>query len=517
VSDPLSIPAPGCGLARVVTTTRNGPHPPGWKFKFLLDSCGGMVFETGIRQFRMAMAMVNGRRIKPQLIRQLITDADATLREFGSPGDDVNQLLDGPFADLDTRTHFQTQGVRRTARRLATRSPFYAERFARAGFDPNKADLESITTVIPTTKSDLVATPARFLCRDAPPYLSTRTTGTTGTPAEIWLSGYEAELWPAMAALSGLLRNEINHTDCLQINLSSRATAAVQHDIEVCRLVGARSRALGLVPVAQSIDSLLDDQHPATILGTYPSYLARLVTAARQRGLGPNDFSLRRIDVAGELLSRAVATAAHDTFGVHPSDTFAMTEVLPMSGRTCSHDHLHLDLNMGLVEVITLDGTGPAAPGQLGTMVVTPFFPYRDCMPVFRYDTCDVVRRLPDERLTCNLAGIPALSHILGKTNQLLATARGLVTPRDIIEVLEQLPAQPWPAQYRAASHDGVLHLTVPSPTMAGTRIADVTAAFADRGIDCLLEVTDDAEPLRHVRADLVEATFTADRIPVGV
>ena len=65
------------------------------------------MFETGIRQFRMAMAMVNGRRIKPHLIQRLVADADATLREFGSPGDDVNQLLDGPFADPEPRTHFQ--------------------------------------------------------------------------------------------------------------------------------------------------------------------------------------------------------------------------------------------------------------------------------------------------------------------------------------------------------------------------------------------------------------------------
>jgi phenylacetate-CoA ligase len=275
------------------------------------------VFETGIRQFRMAMAMVNGRRIKPQLIHRLVADADATMREFGRPGDDVDQLLDGPFADPETRNHFQTQGLRRTARRLARRSPFYAARFGEAGLDAGAVDPETIRTVPVTTKAELVEHTAAFLCRDSRPYLSTRTTGTTGAPAEIWLSRYEAELWPAMAALSGLLRNEINRTDCLQINLSSRATAAVQHDIEVCRLVGARSRALGLVAVDDSIDGLLARGNPnaATILGTYPSYLARLVTAARRRGLGPDDFALRRIDVAGEMLSRALATAAHDTFG----------------------------------------------------------------------------------------------------------------------------------------------------------------------------------------------------------
>ena len=485
------------------------------------------MFETGVRQFRMAMAMVNGRRIKPQIIQRLVADADATLREFGSPGDDVNQLLDGPFADPEMRTHFQTQGVRRTVRRLAKQSPFYAKRFAAAGLDPRKPDLAAITNVAVTTKADIVEHAAQFICSDSSPYLSTRTTGTTGKPAEVWMSRYEAELWPALAALSGLLRNEINHGDCLQINLSSRATAAVQHDLEVCRLVGARSRALGLISVDHSLDSLLDSGggSPPTILGTYPSYLARMITAAQRRGLSRSDFALRRIDLAGELLSSAVAAAARDIFGVQPSDTFAMTEVLPVSGRTCEQGHLHLDLNMGLVEVIALDGSRPAAPGEIGTMVVTPFFPYRECMPVFRYDTRDVVRQLSNGPLSCNLAGVPALSHILGKASQMIETRSALVTPRDIVEVVEQLPSQPWPAQYRAIADGGLLHLTLPSSAMAGTTTAEVVRSFGERGFDCVVDLVDTAtgdEPLRHVRADLAETTFdgdrtTADRLAVGV
>jgi phenylacetate-coenzyme A ligase PaaK-like adenylate-forming protein len=477
------------------------------------------VFETGIRQFRMVMAMVNGRRLKPRLIQQLIIDADATLREFGSPGDDVGELLDGPFADPETRAHFQTQALRRTAKRLAARSPFYAARFAEYGLDPRRVDLESITKIPVTTKADLVDRAGDLLCSDAAPSLSTRTTGTTGAPVELWLSRYEAELWPAMAALSGLLRNEINHDDCLQINLSSRATAAVQHDIEVCRLVGARSRALGVLPVDQSLDSLLDERGGGapTILGTYPSYLARLVRAAQHRGLGPRDFSLRRIDVAGELLSGAVADAARGTFGVHPSDTFAMTEVLPVSGRTCAQHHLHLDLNMGLVEVNSLDGSRPAEPGEIGTMVITPYFPYRECMPVLRYDTRDLVRRLPDERPSCNLAGIPAVSSILGKADQLISTGARLVTPRDIVEVLEQLPGAPWPAQYRAVARDGRLHLTVAPATLSATGAAELAARFAALGIDCVVEPAQTEEPLRPVRADLLEATFTARLSPAAL
>ena len=292
----------------------------------------------------------------------------------------------------------------------------------------------------------------------------------------------------------------------------------MQHDIEVCRLVGARSRALGLVAVDESLDSLLDERGggAATILGTYPSYLAQLVTAARRRGLGPHDFSLRRIDVAGELLSPAVAAAAHDTLGARPSDTFAMTEVLPVSGRTCDQGHLHVDLNMGLVEVIALDGSEPAAPGELGTMVVTPFFPYRECMPVFRYDTRDVVRQLPDEPLTCNLAGIPALSPILGKAGRSSPPITVWSRPARSSRSSRVCRPPHGPPATRPAASGGVLRLTLPPTALAGTTTEHIARLFAAAGIDCTVDVAADDASLRTVRADLAETTFTAPPALIG-
>jgi phenylacetate-coenzyme A ligase PaaK-like adenylate-forming protein len=212
------------------------------------------------------------------------------------------------------------------------------------------------------------------------------------------------------------------------------------------------------------------------------------------------------------VLSRALASAARDTLGVTPSDAFAMTEVLPVSGRTCNQGHLHLDLNMGLVEVLALDGSGAAGPGELGTLVVTPYFPYRDCMPVFRYDTRDVVRCLADEPLACNLAGSPGVSRILGKAAEVLDTDRARVTPRDIVEVVEALPAHPWPAQYRARVDRGVLDVTVPASALAGTTTASLVGRFDERGIDAAVTVDESGEPLRSVRADLLETTFTTTR-----
>lgn len=468
------------------------------------------MFETGVRQFRMAMAMVGGRRINPRVIERLTGDVLATLREFGAPGDDVRELLDGPLADPESREHFQLQAIRRTVRRLGARSAFYTKLLA--DVDVRRLTLAEFQEFPLTTKADLVNHGPDLICHGATPYLSTRTTGTTGRPAEVWMSEYEARLWPALGALSGLLRGELRPSDCLQINISSRATAAVQHAVETSRLAGARARILGQVPVRQSLDSLLDRE--PTILSCYPSYLAFLVTQARRQGLTADDFNLRIINVGGEVLSPALRAAAEETFGAPITDTFGMTEILPVSGRFCDAGHLHPDLNMGFVEVVGPEGTGPAAPGELGRMVVTPYFPYRDCMALLRYDTADLVRRLPDEPLRCELAAIPAVSAIQGKASQAIPSRSGTVTTRDIVEVLEALPSQPWPARYRATELGGVLLLTIPESALDGLTTAEVAGRFAGRGIDAAVAVS--SADLRHVRADLAEATFAVDAVTTG-
>ena len=128
---------------------------------------------------------------------------------------------------------------------------------------------------------------------------------------------------------------------------------------------------------------------------TYPSYLAELVRAARRRGMGPDDFRLRRVAVGGEVLSPSLARAACQTLGVaQVEDSYSMTEVIPVTARTCGQRHLHHDVNLGLTELLDLETGEPAEPGALGTIVITPYFPYRDCAPVFRYDTRDVARRV---------------------------------------------------------------------------------------------------------------------------
>ena len=473
------------------------------------------MFETAIRQLRMSLSMVQGKQIDTRNIERLIHDAIKTLQEFGTPGDDAETLLEGPFVDPASRQAFQNHLLQGTARYLARFSPYYQQLFAAHAIDPEKLTVQNMSSVPLTTKQEVREQPQQFITANSRPCTATPSTGTTGRPIEIWLSRYEIELWSALAALSGLLRDEIRPEDCFQVNVSSRATGAVQQNLATCRLVGARTRALGLVPPDESLDSLLDQKNTPTLLIIYPSYLAELVHAARRRGLGPDDFQLRRIVCGGEILSEALKHAVQETFGSEVSEGFGMTEVLPVSGRVCNQGHLHYDLSMGLIEVVDLQTHQPVAPGELGTVVITPYYPYRVCMPVFRHDTCDIVRRLPDEPLTCNLAAIPATSRIQGKAEHLLYSDGRVITPRDLIEVIEALPSQPWPARYQVSRRNGHIELLLQRQTLRDISVEEVEHRFRMVGIE--LQVTTSGasceQPLRPLRTDLLETTFATRRM----
>jgi phenylacetate-CoA ligase len=476
------------------------------------------MFETGLRQFRLALGMAQGRRLSPRNVERLIDDVLATLAEFGEAGADATELIEGPTANPQDRIEMTNSCLRRTARRLAAQSPFYARHFRSAQVDPAKLEVAGLRAIPVTVKADLIERPSDFRCTDVPAYLATRTTGTTGRPAEVWLSRYEMELWPALGALASVLRGELRPGDVMQVNLSSRSAVANHLAAASCRLAGAGWRPLGIVSPDMSLENLAGGG--ATILLTVPSYLAELVTAARRAGLGAGDFRLRRLVVGGEVLSASLARVATQTFGVPlVQDPYSMTEIVPVTGRPCSQGHMHHDLNLGITELIDLDTAEPAAPGALGTLVVTPYFPYRDCTPVFRYDTRDVARCLPDAPLHCELASIPATSQILGKADHLLRIPGGeAVTSRQLIEAIESLPAEPWPARYRAAVSGDRIRLTLPASAIAGVGETEARRHFAAAGLNTDLDIVgnEQAASLRHTRSDMHETTFASQHALVG-
>jgi len=74
------------------------------------------MFETGVRQFRLALAMVQGHRIDPRNVARLVDDALATLAEFGEPGADAAELIDGPTVSPQARPEITNRRLSQAAR-----------------------------------------------------------------------------------------------------------------------------------------------------------------------------------------------------------------------------------------------------------------------------------------------------------------------------------------------------------------------------------------------------------------
>ncbi len=479
------------------------------------------MLETGVRQFRLAMGMVWGRRLSPRNVARLVDDALDTIAEFGQPGPEALEVLGGPLADPQEKLEWANHGLRRTARRLAATSPFYARRFEAAQADPEALDLAAMRAIPVTTKHELIEHAADFRCSDVPGYLATRTTGTTGRPAEVWLSRYEMELWPALGALGSVLRGDLrpgdDHAGQRQLpGHRGQRTWPPPRAAWPARCAGCSASCRP----DESLDSL--SQGGTTLLLTCPSYLAELVSLARRRGLGPGDFRLRRVTVGGEVLSPSLAQAACQTFGVaadrghlqhdrgHPGHRPHVQPAAPAPRRQQRPDRAARPAD-GRARPGLARWAPSWSPRTSRTVTACRF---SGSTPATWPAAC------PNRALDCELAGIPATSQVLGKADHLLRLSPDeVVTPRQLIEAIEALPSAPWPARYRVGLIDGRIRLTLPAAAIAGYGEAAARRHFADAGgLDADLAIVgdDQATALRQTRSDLRETTFASQHALVG-
>ena len=296
-------------------------------------------------------------------------------------------------------------------------------------------------------------TPDAFVRRSARPAFRTMTTGTTGRPTSTYFSAHEMQTTALLSALTFLQEGQIGPDDIVQISTSSRATLGNTCFSQACQRIGAAWYLAGLVQPAQALALLAEEHHlpgkkpRASFLNTYPSYLGELVECGLAAGYRPADFGLERISVGGEVVTAGLKARAQQLFGpVAFIEGFGMTEIWPLGATRCAAGHLHWEPTQGLIEVLNPETSGPAQPGEAGTLVATPFGPYREASVVLRYDTEDVVAPLAGP-LTCRLADWPATSDIQGKLRLSVRHDHGWTYPRDVLEALEAVEAVPLPAR----------------------------------------------------------------------
>jgi len=478
------------------------------------------VLDTALRQLRYGWANLTGGRVRVDDVRRLVTDILATRAEFGIGGRGQIEEMLGAAVDPEVQRTTDTRRWRATVRKAYGETLYYRTALDRLGVTPDELTLDRSAELPPTPKSTLRSLPEAFISQRAEPVFQAWTTGTTGTPASIWFSAYELELAAALSALSYLVNLTIGPDDVLGVCISSRAALGVQNTMLSCRLVGAACFLTGMVDPAETLSRLATPVHlprrkpRVSLLSVYPSYLAKLVQEAERLGYRPADFGLERILCGGEVLSDALRRRAERTFGATVLEGYGMTEIFPLGGLVCDEGHLHHATDQGRVEVLDPRTLAPARPGDVGTLVVTPYYPYRETTLVLRLATGDLVRCLEAEP-GCSLARLPATSRLLGKMALCPAGGERPLYQREVLELLEAERGVPLPCSYAVQpAADGYdLHVLVwrEEPAL----LARLQQRAADRGLPLRkLELHDDPStmpPAEFARALLHETTVVRE------
>jgi phenylacetate-CoA ligase len=472
-------------------------------------------------QLRYSLSLAFGTRLRPAALDRLVTGFLASQAEFGTLARDAAEALRGPDLDEETRREVQIRRFRKQAR-LAASTAYYRRLFARLGVDPAKLRWPDVEALPPTTKDALRSEPDDFVPRAARPAFRALTTGTTGVPTTVYFSVHELEATSALNAMGLLLARQAAPGDVVQLSVSSRGVYPVMLAARSLARVGALVYQAGFVDPSHALALLAEarslPRHKPrpNVLSTTPSYLGSLVERGVELGYAPRDFGVERILLGGEIATRGLRERADRLFGpVDYVETYNATEILPAGALACEAGHLHFAVPTGLVEVLSLDGGRPAPPGEAGTLVVTPFVPYRETTVLLRYDTGDVVR-VPAEPPACELSTMPATGPVLGKRALAVCHEDGWTFQRDVLEALEELDEVPLPARFGlwpAGDGVGVEVVARDDDGRTRRRVAD----GLERSVPLrALRVVTDASRLEHaspLRTDLREHSF-ADFAP---
>jgi phenylacetate-CoA ligase len=411
------------------------------------------MLETVYAQIRFAMSALFARPFHLPSLNRLVEALLATYYEFGELTHEAGELMIGPVLDEDARRELQLRRFRRQAVRATRETRYYAVLFEALGLDPRQLTEETIRRLPLTTKATLRTQAPAFVCRSQQPTLLTTTTGTTGRPLSMYFTAREMDIFAALAAIGFLLRGEITPADVVQVSTSARASLANTAFINACQRVKSLVYQTGLIDPTQTL-ALLTERRPIpgkkarpSVLLTYPSYLGKLVTDGLSQGYTPADFGLERIFLGGEIVTEGVKQHCQALFGpVKIEEAYGITEAYPLGGVICEQGQLHYEPLNGLMEVIDPDTGRPAQPGQIGSLILTPFAPYREAMVVLRYDSQDLVRS-PARPCACSLKHLPAVGKLLGKKRLAVRHAHGWTTPADVLEAIAAVEAIPMPAR----------------------------------------------------------------------
>jgi phenylacetate-CoA ligase len=315
----------------------------------------------------------------------------------------------------------------------------YRERFDAAGVRPDQIrSLEDLRRLPFTHKSDLrdhypfglFAVPREEVVRVH------GSSGTTGKPTVVGYTRADIDLFAEVCARS--------------LALLGAEPGMILHNAYGYGLFtgglgfhyGGERLGMTVVPVSGGMTErqllLIEDFRPDVIACT-PSYALTLAQAFRDRGIAPEEISLRYAAVGAEPWTESMRVEIDRGLGVRTCNVYGLSEVIgPGVSCECVEErrgsHIHED--HFLPEVVDPTSGEPLAEGEVGVLVFTALT--KQALPLMRYWTGDLAS-LSSEPCSCGRT-LVRMSAIRGRTDDMLIIRGVNVFPTQVEEVIGRVP-----------------------------------------------------------------------------
>ena len=205
---------------------------------------------------------------------------------------------------------------------------------------------------------------------------------------------------------------------------------------------GGERLGMAVVPVSGGLTErqlmLIEDLRPDLIACT-PSYALTLAQAFAERGVAPDEISLRFALLGAEPWTDELRREVDAGLGVASTNIYGLSEVIG-PGVSCecveARAGMHVNEDHFLPEIVDAETGEPVANSREGVLVFTTLT--KQALPLIRYWTGDVTS-LTSEPCSCGRT-LTRMGRITGRADDMLIVRGVNVYPTQIEAALLQLP-----------------------------------------------------------------------------
>lgn len=335
----------------------------------------------------------------------------------------MREVLEREQWDAGRWRQWQQERLSQVLHRAATRVPYYRDHWAARRRQGDSSSWELLENWPLLEKEEVRKQPRAFLADDCDPrrMFYAHTSGTTGTPVDLWRS---RKTMRSLYALSlartrgwqGLKpKDRWAKLGGQMVTLGSRREPPFWVWNAALNQLYMSTYHLAPALIDHYLDALA--QYRIEYLFGYTSSVFALAQEVLR--LNRRDIKLKVVITEAEPLFEHQRRVISEAFGCPVRETYGMGEIVTAASE-CPSGTLHQWPEIGWVEV--LDDNLPVGPGELGEFVCTSLL--NADMPLIRYRVGDRGRMHSDEHCPCGRT-LPSVSVVEAGSYDLLITRDG--------------------------------------------------------------------------------------------